>query len=1061
MDRQIENASFLGMPGGEQSIFKGQRMKRYISLAIAVIVTLIMSACAGATETPEPTTPVVPTPEPTTQPVERGPLTIEDGKLYIAIIWHQHQPVYLKDPETGIYEKPWVRLHAAKDYVDMASTLLDYPLIHATFNLTPSLIRQLDDISAGAKDLYWTHTEIRAEDLTQEQKQFILDHFFDINPSIIARFPRYQELSQMRGADAVDTWSIQDFRDLQVLFNLAWTDPAFLEEEPLASVVAKGRDFDGGDKTNVLAAHLRLVEEVIQLHADMQDDGQIEVTMTPYAHPILPLLVDSDLASIALPDADLPTRFVYGQDAVAQVKLGVEFYQDHFGQPPRGMWPAEGSVAEQALSMISAEGIQWIATDEDVLAGSLPDVADFTRDSNDVVQQADALYRPYEVQGARGDPFAIIFRDHLISDKVGFEYSGMPGEAAAADFIARLEAIKDRLEEEGGEGPHLATILLDGENAWEYYENDGKEFLNEMYRLLSESEDLVTVTPSEYLDALDEADVELRQIETLWAGSWIDGTFSTWIGEEEENAAWEYLRQAREAVQDASSTLDEETLDQAMDLIYIAEGSDWFWWYGADQNSGSDDSFDRQFRGYLEQIYNTLGTDVPDYVYVPIIPQAAQSPDREATGLLSVTADGVAGEREWDDGAFYDVSDAVSEAAISGIYYGFDEENLFLRVDAPGGFTDNQVIGFYMGGPGSGATNASSRYGAGETLLGFGVKRLVEVTFEDGLPQARIYTADGAGGWKPLESSLRDLEQIALGDGMLEIVAPFAQFLPEARSGDRINVRLVVSEDGSDVAVIPDSGPALATVPDLPITNVFLDLSDPSNDDNGPGTYQYPSDAVFKTGVFDITGLTVGFDEEDYIFRIQFRGPVLNDWDSPNGLSVQTIDVYVDYDGPGSGARMLLPGRNAALTPEFAWDVAIWAEGWTPGIFAPSDEGPVETAAQLSIITNPGQRRVTLRVPKSALPGDPTGWNLALVVMSQEGYPSSGVWRVRDVLPVAEQWRIGGGSGSPADTRIIDLLWPEGNQPSQAELLGHENPVDVDLASLGPDDYPQVPMVGP
>jgi carbohydrate-binding DOMON domain-containing protein len=158
---------------------------------------------------------------------------------------------------------------------------------------------------------------------------------------------------------------------------------------------------------------------------------------------------------------------------------------------------------------------------------------------------------------------------------------------------------------------------------------------------------------------------------------------------------------------------------------------------------------------------------------------------------------------------------------------------------------------------------------------------------------------------------------------------------------------------------------------------------------------------------------------------------------------------------------MLLPGRNAALMPGFAWDVAIWAEGWTPGIFVPTDEGPVETSAQFSIITNPGQRRVTLRVPKSALPGDPTAWNLALVVLSQEGYPASGVWRVRDVTTVAEQWRIGGGTGSRADTRVMDVLWPEGNQPLQAELLQHDNPVDVDLSSLEADDFAQVPMVGP
>jgi alpha-amylase/alpha-mannosidase (GH57 family) len=255
---------------------------------------------------------------------KREEFVIQDGKLYMAIIWHQHQPVYFKDPDSGVYEKPWVRVHAAKDYVDMAAILQQYPKIHATFNLTPSLIRQLDDISAGTKDLYWLYTEIPAEELSAEQRQFILDHFFDINPKIIDRFPRYQELSQARSEHAVATWTPQDFRDLQVLSNLAWTDPDWLLNDPLSSLVTKGEGYSEDDKDIVLNEHLRLVKEVIPIHTELQNAGQIEITMTPYAHPILPLVVDSDLASITLPDVDLPTHFFHGQNAVVQVKLGVQ-----------------------------------------------------------------------------------------------------------------------------------------------------------------------------------------------------------------------------------------------------------------------------------------------------------------------------------------------------------------------------------------------------------------------------------------------------------------------------------------------------------------------------------------------------------------------------------------------------------------------------------------------------------------------------------------------------------------------------------------------------------------
>jgi alpha-amylase/alpha-mannosidase (GH57 family) len=1023
----------------------------------AGVLTLILfaAACAPAEVGPEPSGTEQPPSSATLPAAPRPPLMIEEGKLYLAILWHQHQPVYFKDPQTGVYERPWVRVHAAKDYLDMAAILQDYPSIRATFNLTPSLIRQLDDLSAGAKDLYWVHSEIDADQLTEEQKQFILDRFFDINPKIIQRFPRYAELSQQRGADSLQAWTNQDFRDLQVLFNLAWTDPDWLAQEPLASLLAKGRDFTEADKPLVFAEHLRLVKAVIPLHAEMQRAGQIEVTMTPFAHPILPLLVDSNLARIALPDAELPPRFVYGQDAVAQVKLGVQLYQEHFGMGPRGMWPAEGSVAEGIVTMVSAAGIGWMASDEEVLAGSLPELASFTRDGDDIVEQADALYRPYSVQGARGDPVAIVFRDHLLSDKVGFEYSGLPGEEAAADFIARLEAIQSSLQQQGATGPHLVTVLLDGENAWEYYENDGKPFLHELYRRLSESETIVTVTPSEYLAALAARGDQLRPIDNLWAGSWIDGTFSTWIGEEEENQAWEYLGQARAALNEAAAGLDPATVDQALELMYIAEGSDWFWWYGADQSSGADDNFDRQFRSYLEQLYELLGVAVPDFVNVPVIPQSPQPADREPTDLLSVSADGVALPGEWDLAGYY----ALNQSGLTGLYYGFDQENLYLRVDSEAEFSDDTVLGFYLRTPESGPTNAYSRLGSGETLVGFGIKQLLEVGFDTGQPVASLYEADGAGNWRPMSQARP--EAIASQDGVLEIIAPFAGFAPAARSGDRINFRLVVSEGGRDTAVLPGGGPVLAAVPDLPIPNIFVELADPANDDHGPGSYVYPKDAVFKSGVFDLTGLTIGYDEADYIFRLQFRGPVINEWGSPNGLSVQTIDLYLDVDGPQTGDRLLLPGRNASLGSDYGWDYALWAEGWTPGIYMPSEAGPQQIDTGFTILTNPGQRRVTIRVPRSLLEGDPLEWQIAVVILSQEGFPAAGVWRVRDVVAAAEQWRIGGGSGSAADTRILDLLWPTGDGPTQEELLQHPNPLAVDLQSLGPDQFPQVLMISP
>ncbi|MGD8904927.1 MAG: glycoside hydrolase family 57 protein, partial [Anaerolineae bacterium] len=408
-------------------------MKRTIGLLnVALIVALLLAAC-GTTE-PTPTVPpatVPPTSAPTSTdstPPTAEPTAVPEAEgepLYLAIIWHQHQPLYFKDPETGIYQKPWVRLHAAKDYVDMAAILEGYPAIQATFNLTPSLLRQVIDLETGTKDLYQVHTEIPADQLSDEEKDFIQTRFFDINPKIIARFPRFQEIASDR--DNWETWDTQTWLDLQVLFNLGWTDPDWLAEEPLAGLVDKGRDYAEADKAIILDEHARLVAEVVPLHKRLQDEGRIEVTMTPFFHPILPLLLDSDLAAVAAPDIELPPRYTYGFDAVEQIRLGVEYYEQNFGQPPVGMWPAEGSVAQEIVGMVARAGIQWMASDEEVLARSLGQTA-FARNSQETVQDADALYRPYIVS-SRDDSMYIVFRDKVISDKVGFTYSGTPGQA--------------------------------------------------------------------------------------------------------------------------------------------------------------------------------------------------------------------------------------------------------------------------------------------------------------------------------------------------------------------------------------------------------------------------------------------------------------------------------------------------------------------------------------------------------------------------------------------------------------------------------------------------------
>jgi alpha-amylase/alpha-mannosidase (GH57 family) len=1004
------------------------RSKSWICVIIMMVMALLFSACGQPTviSTPIPTPTSAPTPTSTSTPT-----AVAGEPIYLSIIWHQHQPVYYKDPETGVYEKPWVRVHAAKDYVDMAAMLKNYPNIHVTFNLTPSLIRQLDDFQAGAKDLYWVMAEVPAKQLTDEQKQFLLDRFFDTNRKIIARFPRYQELLQKR--DSGDEYTSQDFLDLQVLFNLAWTDPDWLAQDPLASLVTKGSNFQESDKAIVFAEHLKLISEVIPVHKELQDAGQIEVTMTPYAHPILPLLMNTRLALVANPSMDLPSKeFSYWQDAIAQVELGVQLYEDHFGRVPRGMWPAEGAVAQEIVNMVSKAGIQWMASDEGVLAASLG-MDSFTRDSKEVVTEPNILYRPYYVESKQGNGLVMVFRDIVISDKVGFTYSGVDSTAAAKDFINRIHAIRDSLISSGATGPHLVSVILDGENAWENYDNDGKEFLNSLYTGLSNDPLIRTVTPSEFISIAPDQ----PKIDDLWAGSWINHDFSTWIGEDEENRAWDYLATARELLQKymtGNRQTTAEALQQAENYMYIAEGSDWFWWFGTDQNSGSDEAFDQQFRNTLKQVYLSLDEAPPNELDVPIIPLKPIAADIASTSLISVTIDGAISAGEWDAAGVYMASGGVmasSQAYFQDVAYGFSAKDLFVKVTAmpnylpPTGFT---IVELYMQVPGSDPADNFSRNG---TLLGFPANRLIELQFMDGgLTNINLYISAGNETWREPTS----LVQAAQSENIVEMAIPLAS-LGNAETGDRIILRAVHTEQVDlsgvetviDTDVLPGSGPAALAVPDLGTMNLILDVVDPERDDYGPGPYTYPTDAVFSAGCYDILNFQVGSDTENIVFKFTMRGPVENSWGSPNGLSVQTFDIYIDKDGDGKGGVNFLPGRNLALQDGFAWDYAITVEGWEPGIYVPGTTAPerIATSSDFQILADPGQQRVTVRIPRSILGDNPEEWKYSAIVLSQEGYPSTGVQRVRDVNQKAEQWRFGGGPADTNHTRVIDLVWPE------------------------------------
>jgi len=564
-------------------------------------------------------------------------------KLYLAILWHQHQPIY-KDtahPEqAGSYIHPWVRLHAIRDYYSMAALVAEHPGLHLTINLTPSLLWQIEDyVERGATDWSLELTLKPAEALTDEEQEQVLCTFFDAHwHNQIFSHPRYKELFLQRRED--QPFTVQDLRDLQMWFNLAWFGQEFRDGEvrlatgEIASVrrfVEQERDFSTADIQAMVAEQYKIMQAVIPIHRQLQERGQLEVSTTPFYHPILPLLADTDQATIDRPGTTHPRRFAHPEDAEAQVRLAIECYQRCFGRPPRGMWPAEGAVSQFVIPFFARHGVRWIATDRGVLARS----GRWGYDADN----PNVLCQPYRAE--EGDyAVSVFFRDTRLSDAIGFRYHGYADyDQAAEDFVREIkerfvwQVTGDPSAGSGQAEDRVLAIVLDGENAWGSYREDARPFLHALYGLLERDAEVRTVTFSEYLEGNPARGIAPHPLEgqtkvyDLFTGSWIDENASlpgvdlgTWIGEEEENQGWELLGQTRDFLGQTGAT--PETAPAAFQALYMAEGSDWFWWFGEDQDSGNDDEFDDLFRTHLKNVYRGLGVKPPAELDRHIVPHA-------------------------------------------------------------------------------------------------------------------------------------------------------------------------------------------------------------------------------------------------------------------------------------------------------------------------------------------------------------------------------------------------------------------------------------------------------
>ena len=611
--------------------------------------------------------------------------------LRVIFLWHQHQPFY-KDLVTGEYRLPWTRLHALKDYFGMVKLLEEFPGVHQNFNLVPSLMSQIQDyVSGDAQDPFLRVASTPAADLTDAQRRFALQYLFQANPTnVIGRYPRYRELRERFGEHgflperAVSSFAPQDFTDLQVLSQIAWFDEFFLEEPDIAELVRKGRGYSIEDQGFVIARERELLARVLPVHKEAATRGSIELSSSPFYHPILPLICDSNAGAESSPGLPLPqNRFRHPEDARDQIVRGLDLHQQVFGIRPVGLWPSEGSVSEEAIQIAQSAGIQWMATDEGVLGRSTG--VSFSRDGNGRLPAhlAQSLYNIHRFESG-SSAMNMVFRDHTISDLIGFVYSGMPPADAAAHLFHSIREAARPVLEQGRDA--VVSVILDGENAWEYYPRSGREFLRRFYDLLQRDSGVEPVTISEAIARHR----DFGSLSSLVPGSWINANFNVWIGAPEDNRAWDYLHAARDFYERSAAPASEAQRTLAYEELLIAEGSDWNWWYGPEHHSANDRDFDELYRKHLSNVYQALGSNPPDYLSQPITGGEVRPAFVLQTAYIHprVTGDMVR-YFEWMGAAAFTADQRAGamhgkQFLLDSMYAGIDENFVYGRLDFTG-----------------------------------------------------------------------------------------------------------------------------------------------------------------------------------------------------------------------------------------------------------------------------------------------------------------------------------------------------------------------------------------
>ena len=596
-------------------------------------------------------------------------------KLSIAFYWHMHQPVYQLSPE-GDYLMPWVRLHAVKDYLDMLLIGKKFKNLKLNFNLVPVLLDALIDY--GENEMHDIHSRLTItdiDDLTDDDKKFIINNFFDANyHSMILPNQEYERLLQKYQAgdeNNIDIFSPQEYSDLMALFNLAWIDPSFKNMYPeIKALIKKGKNYSLSDRIKIIEIHRDIIRKIIPSYKKFADEGKIEITTSPYYHPILPIMLD--LKEIRKTSSTtFPHNLKMELDAKMQTEMALDRVQELFGKRPKGIWPSEHCISPKELDLFKSLGVEWTISDEGILSNSIN--FEFIRDFRGYLEDPYHLLKSYKYKNGLN----IIFRDSVLPNLIGFEYPNHDPENAANDLYDRIKSAQSKLLSSPDEH-HLLTIAMDGENCWENYTHDGSTFLETIYGLIENDPTLETVLISDYI-----AKDTPKPLNKISSGSWVNRNFKLWIDEPLKNLAWTYLKQVRD---DFSNYVKKNpinpNIEAARKELFICEGSDWFWWYGEPNNSGRDNIFDYIFREHLKNIYFYLDLEPPEYLDTPLL-SAISKPSRYPKGEFTPVIDGKEKDDEsWLNAGCINIPDGPvlkENKFYDKICFGYDKDNLYLR----------------------------------------------------------------------------------------------------------------------------------------------------------------------------------------------------------------------------------------------------------------------------------------------------------------------------------------------------------------------------------------------